>query len=167
MSMLDTVHLDGLEWLTKSTVPHSGGMAGDYEIKDDRLWLTPWDVGADDKHKALPPEDANFHGILELFRNLPSVEGAGKHRAEHKRLIFVAGQLLSETSATCDVESDSGWQGDWKPTDPRQNLVWQLHTLRGLLTTINAHSATTAPEAMASLKLAETSISEALSHLEP
>ena len=164
MSMLDTVHHAGLEWLTKSTVPRSGGMQGDFEVKDGRLWLKPWDVTDDDKPVDLPLEDFNFHGILELFRNLPRNEGGDKHSSQHLRLIFVDGRLLSETPAATDVENDFGWHGDYTPTDVIQRFVWQLHSVRGMLATINASSAMPSAAGQ-SIKQAETSIAEALSRL--
>ncbi|MDP1590384.1 MAG: hypothetical protein Q8M07_21710 [Prosthecobacter sp.] len=166
MSMLDTVHHAGQEWLTKSTVWRSGGMQGDFEVKEGRLWLLAWDVDDKDQQVQLPPEDFKWHGVLELFRNLPLNEGGGRHRAEHRRLIFVDGQLLSETGSTFDVEHDSDWHGDDLPTDPAQRFAWQLHTARGMLSTILANSHSVPATALPALKQAETSISEALSHLE-
>lgn len=153
--MLDTVHHVGLEWLTKSTVSRSGGMQGDFEVKDGRLWLKPWDFDDNDKPVDLPPKDYEWHGILELFRS----------GSERKRLIFVNGQLLGETPVATDVENDFGWQGDYTPTDPTQHCIWQLHSVRGMLATINANPAVPSA-AIPSLKQAESSISDALSHLE-
>lgn len=166
MSMLDTVHHTGREWLTKSTVWRSGGMQGDFEVKEGRLWLLPWDVDDNDQQVQLAPEDFQWHGVLELFRNLPLNEGGSRHRAEHRRLIFVDGQLLSETSSTTEVESDSDWIGDNVPTDPTQRFAWQLHTARGMLSSILANSHSVPEAALPALKQAVTSISEALSHLE-
>lgn len=162
MSMLDTVHHAGLEWLTKSTVPHTGGMAGDLAIKDGRLLLM---AGEDtDSPTDAQPKELQYHGILELFRNLPSDAVTGAHRCEHKRLIFGEGQLLSETPANEDTQGDTAWQSDWSPTDPTQNAIWQLHTLRGMLVTLDAQSLPSG--AAAALKQAEASISEALTILE-
>lgn len=166
MSMLDTVQHSGQEWLTKSTVWRSGGMQGDFEVKEGRLWLLLWDVDDNDQQVQLPPEDFHWHGVLELFRNLPLNEGGGRHRAEHRRLIFVDGQLLSETGSVFDVEHDSHWHGDDLPTDPAQRFAWQLHTARGMLSAILANSHSVPTAAHAALKQAETSISEALSHFE-
>lgn len=165
MSMLDTVHFAGLEWLTKSTGSRSGGMQGDFEIKDGRLWILPWDDGDDHKPVSLPPKDFEWHGILELFRNLPHNEGADRNCCEHKRLIFVNGQLLSETSSAFDVENDFGWQGDYAPIDITQRMIWQLHSIRGMLVTINS-SAAAPSTVMLSLNQAEATIVEALSKLE-
>lgn len=165
MSMLDTVHLTGHEWLTKSTVHRSGGMQGDLEIKDGRLRLQPWDDDDDGKPVDLPPKDFKWHGILELFRNLPRNEGADRQLCEHKRLIFVDGQLLSETTSAFDVENDFGWQGDYTPIDITQRMIWQLHSIRGMLATINS-SAAVPSTAILSLNQAEASIAEAISKLE-
>lgn len=166
MSMLDTVHHAGLEWLTKSTVWRSGGMQGDFEVKKGRLWLLPWDVDDEGKHVALPPKDFEWHGVLDLFRDNSLNEAGEPHQAEHRRLIFVDGQLLSETESAFDVENDSDWHGDDLPTDPTQRFAWQLHTARGLLSTVLASSHSVPVAALPALKQAETSISEALSHLE-
>lgn len=166
MSMLDTVRHASQEWLTKSTVWRSGGMQGDLEVKDGRLWLLPWDIDDNDQQVQLPPNDFQWHGVLELFRNLPLNEGGGRHRTEHKRLIFVDGQLLSETTSATDVQNDSDWHGDYAPTDPVQRFAWYLHTLRGMLATILANSHSIPETALPSLKQAQKSVSEALSHLE-
>ena len=165
MSMLDTVQHAGLEWLSKSTTDRSGGMQGDFAVKDGRLWLKPWDTDDNDKHIELPAKDFEWHGILELFRNLPRNEGGDRHRSEHKRLIFVDGLLHSETTAAVDVENDFGWQGDYTPSDPIQRFIWQLHSVRGMLATINGNSSLPSA-AIPSLNQAKASISEALAHLE-
>ena len=166
MGMFDTVTHNGLEWQTKSIEPSLGGMQGDFEVKEGRLWLLPWDVDDNDQQVQLPPEDFQWHGVLELFRNLPLNEGGGRHRAEHRRIIFVDGQLLSETGSVFDVEHDSHWHGDDLPTDPSQRFTWQLHTARGILSTILANSHSVPETALPALKQAATSISEALAHLE-
>lgn len=164
--MLDTIHHAGQEWLTKSTVWRSGGMQGDFELKAGRLWLLHWDIDDNDQQVQLPPEDFQWHGVLELFRDLPLNEGGGRHRAEYKRLIFVDGQLLSETASTFDVEQDSDWHGHDLPTDPAKRFAWQLHTARGMLRTLVVNSHSVPEAALPALHQAETSISEALSHLE-
>ena len=166
MSMLDTIHHAGQERPTQSTVWRSGGLQGDFEVKDDRLWLMPWDMDDDGKEVPLPPEDFQWHGVLELFRNLPLNEGGDRHRAEHRRLIFVDGQLLSETTSAVDMEHDSDWHGDDLPTGPTQRFTWQLHTVRGMLSTIIANSHSVPEMALPPLKQAAASVSEALSHLE-
>jgi hypothetical protein len=189
MGMFDTVMHDGQEWQTKSIEPSLGGMMGDYEVKDSRLWLlpfhleenedTPTDPETDeplskwlafnDRHRRVddPLEDICFHGVLDIYRDLARISPESSCKLEYRRLIFVLGHLVSETPLAEDAEHTSGrWSGDYMPKDPNQKLVWQLHSLRGILKTINASSETPSA-AVPALQQAESSISEALSHLEP
>ena len=188
MGMFDTVMHDGQEWQTKSIEPSFGGMMGDYEIKDSRLWLLPFHLEENEdappepatdeplnkwlafnaRHRRVedPPEDICFHGVLDIYRDLARKNSAPSCKLEYRRLIFVLGHLVSETTLAEDAgHASDRWSGDYLPKDSKQMLVWQLHALRGMLKTINASSATPAT-AVPALQQAESSISEALSHLE-
>lgn len=189
MGMFDTVTHNGLEWQTKSIEPSLGGMMGDYVIKDSRLWILPFHLEENDENEPEPetereplaawlafnakhrrvddsPEDICFHGVLDIYRDLPGASQNEPCKLEYRRLIFVLGHLVSETPLAEDTEhAGSCWSGEYMPKDPKQMLVWQLHSLRGMLKTINANPETPSAAAPA-LKQAETSISEALSQLE-
>jgi hypothetical protein len=193
MGMFDTVMHEGLEWQTKSIEPGCGGTMSDYEVKDSRLWLHPYhleDTGIEvpepdhaegfmasmkafhAKHRRVedPPEDSGFHGVLDLYRTLPRSDQDQSYQFEYRRLIFVLGQLLSEAPLTEDADhTDGSWMGDWMPKDPVQKLVWQLHSVRGLLTTITSSlddESSQAAIVVPDLKQAESSVLEALSKLE-
>lgn len=189
MGMFDTVMHNGLEWQTKSIEPSYGGMMGDYEVKDSRLWLLPFHLEETDeepaepepteplgrwfafnarhRHVDDPPEDTGFHGVLDLYRGLPRDSEDEPYKLEYRRLIFVLGHLVSETPLADDAEhAGDRWSGDYMPKDPQKKLLWQLHSLRGMLATINTSTEISTNVAPA-LKQAEASIQEALSHLSP
>lgn len=189
MGMFDTVTHKSLEWQTKSIEPSLGGMMGDYVVKDSRLWLLPFHleetdekesepereeeplaawIAFNDKHRQVddPPEDTCFHGVLDICRDLPRASQDEPCKLEYRRLIFVLGHLVSETPLAEDTEhAGNCWSGEYMPKDPKLALVWQLHSLRGILKSINANPGTPAA-AESALKQAESSIAEALSLLE-
>lgn len=189
MGMFDTVVHDGLEWQTRSIEPGLGGTMDDYEVKDSRLWLKPYhledteeevpappaEAGIVDIMESFhagsrrvddPPVDAVFHGVIDLYRTT-SGGAHGPCCYEYRRLVFVFGQLVSESPITEEAERTDGrgLAGDWMPSDPQQRMAWQLQTLQGLVSGIAADPAMQAPEAAASLealKQAEVAVSKAI-----
>lgn len=187
MGMYDTVVHDGLEWQTKSIEPVLGGTMDDYEVKGSRLWLKPFDfedTGEDVSEPSAkagtaailesvssmrrvdePPVDTVFHGVLDLCRTT-SGRVHGPWTYEYRRLVFVFGQLVSESPITEEAERTDGrgLAGYWMPSDPQQRMAWQLQALQGLVSGIATDSAMQQPEsapALAAMRDAETAVLKA------